>query len=104
MKFSVAAVCCLVLIGSGGCYHYRVAPPKTAPATEPMHETVWSLVWGLSQEEVQPPNCPPGTGVAEATVSSNFAFALLTIVSLGFAAPASVEWRCGKDQGIHDHL
>jgi hypothetical protein len=42
--------------------------------------------------------------VAEATVSSNFAFALLTIVSLGFAAPASVEWRCGKDQGIHTHL
>jgi hypothetical protein len=37
--------------------------------------------------------------MAEVTASTNVGYALLTVVSLGFAAPMQVEWKCAKDQG-----
>ncbi len=92
-KFALA----LGLVASVGCYHFRTSPKDSAPATEPQTATVWSYAWGLAQNrvEVDMPSCPT-RALQEVTVSSNFGFALLTIVTLGFAAPATVEWRCAK--------
>src|SRR4051812_39456768 len=89
-----SSACLLVMLGlSSGCYHYRAAPAHVAAATQPRRETLWSLAWGAVQQRVEPKNCPR-VGLAEVTVSTNLGFALLTVVSLGFAAPATVAWTC----------
>jgi len=92
-----ATVLLLCLALASACYHYRAQPLGVAgaPATEYTGEVVWSLVWGLVQENPRIDNCQ-GQGLAEVRVTSNFGFALLTVVTLGLAAPAKVEWRCAK--------
>ena len=87
----------LCALAATGCYHYRAAPPDLPSSTEPESRTVWSFAWGLIQQNVQPPACQ-GVGLSEVTVSSNFGYTLLTVVTLGFVAPARVEWRCAKDR------
>lgn len=85
-----------VLLGlCAGCYHYRVSPTHVAPATEPRTEVLWSFAWGAVQQWIEPENCPQ-VGLAEVTVSTHFGFTLLTVLSLGFVAPATVTWRCAK--------
>jgi hypothetical protein len=92
-------VVCLGVLGLlvTGCYHYRTEAPGVAgiPGTDYEGEVVWSLAWGLVQENPQPPACN-NQPLSEVRVTSNFAFSLLTILSLGFASPAQVEWKCAK--------
>jgi peptidoglycan/LPS O-acetylase OafA/YrhL len=90
------AVVALGLTLAVGCYHHRAAAADLAPATESRSVMLWSFVWGALQQELQPDNCPKAA-LQQVTVSSNFAFALLTVVTLGFASPVTVEWRCAKD-------
>jgi hypothetical protein len=78
-----------------GCYHYRASAVNLAPATEPQSVTVWTYAWGAVQQDVQPTDCA-NQALQQVEVSSNFGFALLTVVSLGFVSPATVEWRCAK--------
>jgi Bor protein len=82
---------CVILTTS--CYHYRAQAPTVPPKTEPEREVVWSFVWGLAQEMPTIDNCQ-GQALAEVHMSTNFAFALLTVVSIGFVSPQIVEWRC----------
>jgi Bor protein len=85
-----------LLFSLTGCYHYRAAfPDHGAPATLPQTVTTWSFLWGLVQQDVQPDNCA-ANAVEEVTVSTNFAFDVLTIVTLGTVSPATVTWRCAK--------
>jgi hypothetical protein len=91
----------VLVLSSSACFHYRLTPVGAdgrtlAPATEPQAETLWSFVWGVVQPTLRPSTCQ-GNGVAEVTTSSNFGFALLTVVTLGLVAPVEVEWRCAKD-------
>jgi len=81
-----------------GCYRARLAPPEMPHATQPKSETVWPMFWGLAQPEIAAGNCM-GNGVSEVTVSTNFGFVMLTLVTLGITSPVNVEWRCAKDQG-----
>lgn len=95
------AVLCLYGLSllTPGCYHYRLAGQNVAPATEAKSVTLWSTIWGLSQQNINTdPKCA-GNPIAEVTASTNVGYALLTVVSLGFAAPIQVEWKCAKDQG-----
>jgi hypothetical protein len=85
----------LALWASTGCYHYRASVPA-APATEPKSATLWSYAWGAVQQNIQPENCVANS-LQEVTVSSNFGYTLLAVVTLGFVQPAQVEWRCGKE-------
>jgi hypothetical protein len=90
----VAAALCL-----HGCYHARVSFPDTAPqGMEPRSETLWSLAWGLSQQNLEPRDCPSAS-LSEVTTSTNIGFVLLTVVSLGFVSAVKVEFRCAKLPG-----
>jgi len=87
----------LTLVFLSGCYHARLVPPQTPPATALESETVWPLWWGLSQPEIAADNCM-GNGVSEAIVTTNFGFAVITVVTLGITSPVRVQWQCAKDQ------
>ena len=92
-------IACLALLGllTTGCYHYRTEAPGGAsiPGTDYEGEVVWSLVWGLVQENPSITTCN-NQPLSEVRMTSNFGFSLLTILSLGFASPALVEWKCAK--------
>jgi hypothetical protein len=78
-----------------GCYTVRVeAPAPVSPGvTEYKGEVLWSLFWGFKQEVPRVDNCR-GQGMSEVKNSSNFGFTLLTVLTLGFASPTRMEWKC----------
>ncbi len=82
-------------VQTAGCYTYRVeAPSPVSPGvTEYMGEVLWSLFWGFKQEVPRVDNCRK-QGLSEVKVSSNFGFALITILTLGIASPLRAEWKC----------
>jgi hypothetical protein len=104
-----AAAAAFCLLSATGCYHYRAAVSEAAAPRATDHytgEVVWSLAWGMVQE-TPIVNCdiPPRVGtdtlklpVAEVRVSTNLGFVLVTLATLGFAAPARVEWKCAKEK------
>lgn len=96
----LVAVMALAACLGGGCYRHRASvyhlSEQLPHATEERRAVAWTWLWGHKQGVVQPDNCR-GNGASEVTVTTNFAFALLTVVSLGFVSPSVVAWRCAKD-------
>ncbi|HLL54242.1 MAG TPA: hypothetical protein VK447_11880 [Myxococcaceae bacterium] len=88
------AVCAVSLFAGSGCYHTRVVI-DAQPATDAETRTVNSFAWGLVQENVQPPNCV-SQAMQQVRVDWNFGYSLLTVVTLGFWSPISVQWQCAK--------
>jgi len=102
---AAAVLCCLA---AAGCYHYRAGVSEAAAprrTTYYIGEVVWSLAWGMVQETPEV-NCDVPLGgtdtlklpVAEVRVSTNLGFILVTVATLGFAAPARVEWKCSNEK------
>jgi hypothetical protein len=84
-----------------GCYTYRIATEAQAGAEPSKQITAHSLFWGLVQKPkdyIHTPICDSlgVNGLAEITVKTNFAYSLVTVVTLGIWSPAKVQWRCGK--------
>ena len=96
-----SAVVALALSVASGCYHYRVQPAATVPADEPHRATRHAFFWGTLQNRALAPDCM-GNGVAEVPPSTNFAYALARIATLGIWAPLDLEWRCAKDRLVVD--
>ena len=90
---SLVGVFCLLLLS--GCYYYRAQAPGAAGrgVTDYEGEVVWSLAWGLAQTNPRVANCQ-GQALAEVRNTSNFGYALLTVITLGFVSPQRVDWRC----------
>ena len=91
-QFAVVTVI-LFCVSVQGCSTYRVHAPHH-PGVIDDGEVVWSLAWGLIQEKPKV-ECND-QALAEVTVKSNFAFDLLTVVTLGFMSPKKVEWKCAR--------
>jgi hypothetical protein len=49
----------------------------------------------LVQEKPDIANCN-NQPLAEVTLSSNLGFSLLTLLTLGFASPVQMRWKCAK--------
>lgn len=85
------------LLVSQACYHTRVLT-DTPPASA-MYEskTVNNFFWGLLQQnvEVGRQNCP-SNALQEVRVTTNFGYALVTIVTLGIWSPLEVQYKCAK--------
>lgn len=97
----VVVLMCVML--ATGCYHFRAQAPQVTGKTEPKRDTVWSLAWGLAQEVPPIDNCQ-GQPLAEVHMSTNLGFALITVLTLGFASPQIVEWRCAGAQPSPGHI
>ncbi len=91
-----------------GCYGYRVDVLNPDPVTEPESQIAHSLFWGLIQDPqyVVAKNCH-SNAINDVYISSNYAYAFVTVLSLGLWAPVEVEWRCaaqttddGHDSGM----
>jgi hypothetical protein len=92
----------VLALALGGCYSHRVStvgsgPDGTPPpATEYRGAVAWSLLWGLVEKTPPPPTECRGDGLAEVRASSNFAYDLLAVATLGAVAPVRLDWRCAR--------
>jgi hypothetical protein len=86
------------IASSSGCAHFRVAPDGLNPSTAEQKRHVNAFVWGALEPRVAPPNCE-GNGLASVTVKTSLVDALVTVVTIGFWTPMTVEWTCAKDPG-----
>lgn len=81
------------------CYHYRVVASND-PATDYYTDKCvrHDFLWGAIQAPVaKADDCLTG-GMAEVKVSTNFGYALATVLTLGIWSPMHIEWRCAKEQ------
>lgn len=91
----------LVLTTLGGCYSHRVSvigtnpDGTTPPATDYEGTVAWSLLWGVAEKVPIPSNCQ-GQPLTEVKASSNLAFDLLTVATLGAVAPVRLDWLCAR--------
>jgi hypothetical protein len=89
----------LVALTLAACYHARISAPGIAPqGTEPQSATLWSFAWGLSQQNLEPRDCPSGS-FSEVTTTTNLGFVLLTVVTVGIVSAVQLEYRCAKLDG-----
>jgi hypothetical protein len=84
-----------------GCYSHRVSTVGTdpqgtlPPATDYEGTVAWSLLWGVVERVPVPSNCQ-GQALAEVKASSNFAFDVLKVATLGAVAPVRMDWLCAR--------
>jgi hypothetical protein len=71
------------------------AHPAASPATNLETKTVWVLFWGLQQQNILPTDCQ-AAGFAEVRVSTNLGYELISVLTIGFAQPITIEWACAK--------
>jgi hypothetical protein len=95
----LAVLCLSFLLGvQTGCYHYRVYGEEVPVGSEAKRATLWSSLWGTRQQNINTDQTCVNNPTAEVTMSSNFGYALLTVLSLGFVSPIDVAWKCAKDR------
>ena len=84
-----------------GCYAHRVSTVGTnpqgtpPPATDYEGTVAWSLLWGVYERVPGPSNCQ-GQALAEVKASSNLAFDVLKVATLGAVAPVRLDWLCAR--------
>lgn len=102
----LSQACATVRISRPGIWAPAVHPRETwmtsnlahtaaSPATDFEKRTVWILFWGWNQQNIRPFNCY-GNGLAEVRVSTNLGYALISVLTLGFVQPLTIEWECAK--------
>ena len=107
VRVGVRTLLCGVLLGASGCYHHHVRaeqrPIGRDPSKEGHSEVLWSYVWGAVQEDFKASeSCgatqgQEGEALQDVSYHSNFGFALVTVLTIGFASPVTVTWTCAKD-------
>lgn len=91
----------LTLTTLAGCYSHRVSVIGTDPGGTPPPATdyegtiAWSFLWGVAEKVPIPSNCQ-GQPLTEVKASSNLAFDLLTVVTLGAVVPVRLDWLCAR--------
>ena len=86
-----------MLIVSGGCAHFRVAPASLSSATLEERRRVQAIAWGAMEPLVAPANCN-GNGMASVMMTMTAVDTLVAVITLGFVRPATIEWTCAKNQ------
>lgn len=91
----------VLVLALSGCYAHSVSTVGTNPQGTPGPSTdyegtiAWSLLWGVVEKVPVPDNCQ-GQPLAEVKASSNFAFDVLKVATLGAVAPVRLDWLCAR--------
>src|ERR1700760_2114767 len=85
---------------SGAIHKKSVSLPLSAPQQQSSiqltgQQTIHTLAWGLLAKNAVS-NCSDSRSMDEVHVSSNLGYHFLTIATLGFWSPTTVQWRCSR--------
>jgi len=95
MRRLLAAAVVPMLIVSGACAHFRVAPDSVSSATQEERRRVQAIAWGAMEPLVAPTNCN-GNGMASVMITMTAADTFVAFITLGLVRPVSIEWTCAK--------
>ena len=84
-----------MLIVSGACAHFRVAPDSLSSATLEERRRVQVIAWGAMEPLVAPTNCN-GNGMASVMITMTAADTVVAFITLGLVRPVTIEWTCAK--------
>jgi hypothetical protein len=72
--------------------------PQNIPGTEWESRTLHSFAWGFWRQDLPVTNCRLANGqrlgIEEIRIGRSLPQMLITLITLGFVAPARVSWRC----------
>ena len=72
--------------------------PQNMPGTEWKSKTLKSFAWGLWRQDLPVTNCRLANGqrfgIEEIRIGRSLPQMVITLLTLGFVAPATVSWRC----------
>ncbi|HEY8427179.1 MAG TPA: hypothetical protein VIL20_02345 [Sandaracinaceae bacterium] len=92
----------LACAGQAGCMTYtlRAGDPATQ-SDRAHHATVHSILWGAVHDDIDATGqlyCA-NAGVATVTVTDNFGYTLLNLLTLGFWQPMDITYQCAAISG-----
>ena len=92
------SVVVIVLLSNEGCYHTRVLTSHNDPSTQYQKVTVNTFFWGLVQRNIIATDCDALQlkSLDEVRVTTNYGYALITVLTLGIWCPVQLEWKCPK--------
>lgn len=91
--FTVAAMLLVAALPQLGCYRAIVrGGPKGA--MEPESRTEFNLLWGLTDAEVDAPDCP--NGLARVETYLPWYSGLVQLFTLGIVTPHKVQYVCAQ--------
>jgi hypothetical protein len=90
-----------MLVMSGACAHFRVAPDNLSSATLEERRRVKAVAWGAMEPLVAPTNCN-GNGMATVTMAMTVGETIVAVITLGFYRPVTIEWTCAKTRSGGD--
>jgi hypothetical protein len=99
-RLANAAVVAMLIL-SGACAHFRVAPDSLSSATPEEQRRVKAIAWGAMEPLVAPTNCN-GNGMASVMMTMSAGDTFVTVITLGLVRPATIEWTCAKAQSRGD--
>ena len=88
----------VMFITNEGCYHTRILTSHNDPSTQYQKLTVNTFFWGLVQRNVVATDCDALQlkSLDEVRVTTNYGYALITVITLGIWCPMQLEWKCPK--------
>lgn len=95
-KLVVLSLCGALLVG--GCSHVRLQVREPNPGDEYESATVHTFFYGLlKQNTISAETCRTNI-IDEVVHTTNLAYDLVAVVTLGLWAPQDFKWKCGKRQ------
>ena len=100
-KISVPLCLLAAMFQFSSCYTYRVATQAQAGTEATNTITAHAFFWGLVQKPadyIHTPVCDSleVNGMSQVTIKTNYAYSLITVVTLGIWSPMKVQWKCSK--------
>ncbi len=77
-----------------GCAEHRLVVPRPNPGTAPVQVNSAAIGWGATQQK-NVADCQSNL-IDEVRVKQNVGQALLTVLTLGFYMPTTIEYSCAK--------
>jgi Bor protein len=90
------AILCVLLLA--GCAEHRLIVPKPNPGTAPVTVNSAAIGWGASQTR-NVADCQSNL-IDEVRVKQNVGQALLSVLTLGFYMPTTIEYTCAKTPSV----
>src|SRR5262245_15146112 len=98
MRMILRAVAIVLLVLTGGCAHFRIAPGNISSATLEQRRLVRTVGWGVKEPLLSPSNCN-GQGLATVMITIRPRDTFLSILTIGLVRPVLIEWTCAQANG-----
>jgi len=100
--FRAMLICCMI-VSISGCATMTIEgdgqkTPESKTGTNTVHGSFYSFVWSAPPVVM----CEKGRGLYRVRSHTNAMYVLVSVISMGFYVPLTVEWWCDGTPGNDD--